>query len=224
VAAAVLHRFSRAALVAVVALVVAGAVLAWVQLSGELAGLWDTTYGARLLIKLGLFAGLLTLAVVNRFVLTPAVAAGDAASADRLRLSLGADIVLGLAVLGVTATFPFSPPPRALGAAEGITVVVSGRGGQATLTLIPGRVGRNRLEAGVADRDGAPIVAREAALAWSLTAAGIEPVRVEASLPLPGVVTVADVELPRSGRWRLQLDLLIDDFTKLTFEGEIDVR
>jgi hypothetical protein len=29
--------------------------------------------------------------------------------------------------------------------------------------------------------------------------------------------------VPRAGRWRLRLDLLVDDFTKLTFEGELVV-
>ena len=125
----------------------------------------------------------------------------------------------------MTATFPFSPPPRATNQPpEGVTVVASGRAGQATLTLIPGRVGANRLEAGAADRDGTPLVAREATIAWSLPAAGIEAIRVNASQPLPGVIVADDILLPRPGRWRLRLDLLIDDFTKLTYEGEIDVR
>ena len=33
----------------------------------------------------------------------------------------------------------------------------------------------------------------------------------------------ASIVLPRGGRWTFQLDLLVDDFTKLTFEGEIVV-
>ena len=69
-----------------------------------------------------------------------------------------------------------------------------------------------------------PVMAREATLAWSLPAAGIEPIRVDAGLPLPGVVVAHDISLPQPGRWRLRLDLLIDDFTRLTYEGEIDVR
>ena len=42
--------------------------------------------------------------------------------------------------------------------------------------------------------------------------------------PLPGVVVADGVLVPRAGRWRLRLDLLIDDFTKLTYEGDIDLR
>ena len=223
-AAAVLRRFAHVAVAAVAMLIMAGAALTWVQLDGSPAGLWQTAYGQRLLAKLALVAGLLALALVNRFALAPAVAEGDARSTRRLRANLIADIALGLAVLAVTATFPLSPPPRALvEQAAGLTVVASGRAGQSTLTLVPGRVGANRLEAGVADRDGAPVTAREASVAWSLPAAAIEPVRVDARQPLPGVVVADGILLPRAGRWRLRLELLIDDFTMLTYEGEIDI-
>ncbi len=224
-AAVVLRRFSRFALAAVALLVAAGGALAWVQLGGDVATIAESAYGQRLLAKLALVAGLLALAMVNRFWLTPAIAAGHPHAPGRLRRTLGIDLVLAAAVLAVTATFPFSPPPRATNQpAEGVTVVASGRTGQATLTLIPGRVGENRLEAGAADRDGTPVIAREATVAWSLPAAGIEPIRTSASQPLPGVIVADDILLPRPGRWRLRLDLLIDDFTKLTYEGEIDVR
>ena len=30
--------------------------------------------------------------------------------------------------------------------------------------------------------------------------------------------------LPRAGRWRLRLGVLVDDFTKLDIEAEIDIR
>jgi hypothetical protein len=29
--------------------------------------------------------------------------------------------------------------------------------------------------------------------------------------------------MPRGGRWRIRLDLLVDDFTKLSFEGEVAI-
>jgi copper transport protein len=74
-----LRRFSAAATGAVAALVVAGACLAWLQLGGKLGAgaLWETAYGLRLAGKLALVAGLLTLAAVNRFVLTPRIARDD---------------------------------------------------------------------------------------------------------------------------------------------------
>jgi copper transport protein len=233
--AAVLRRFSAVATLVVVGLILAGAVLAWIQLDGDVATLGGTAYGWRLLAKLALVAALLALAAVNRFWLTAGVAADRRGARGALRASLAADLGLGLAILAVTATFPFSPPPRALAPraggsaataapADGLAVVASAPGAQATLTLIPGRPGANRLLAWVTDLDGVPVRAREAGVAWSLPSAGIERSRAAAALPTPGVAVADGVVLPRAGRWRLRLDLLIDDFTKLTFEAEIDVR
>jgi hypothetical protein len=74
------------------------------------------------------------------------------------------------------------------------------------------------------DRDGLPIAARSAELFWSMPAAGFERLSLAASLPQPGVVVASPVEIPAPGRWRVRLDLLVDDFTKFSFEGEIDLR
>jgi copper transport protein len=221
----VMHRFSVRAMVAVGALILTGATLAWIQLGGSLSAATSTAYGWRLLLKLALVALLLGLALVNRLVLTPALPSGAGRGVAGLRRTLIADIALALAVLAVTATFPLSPPPRAAAAVEeGVTVVASSRGGQATITLLPGRVGANRVEATVVDRDGLPIVARSGEIAWSMPEGGFEPLHLAAALPLPGVATGAPVTMPKPGRWRLRLDLLVDDYTKLTFEGAIDLR
>ena len=102
----------------------------------------------------------------------------------------------------------------------GVTIVATAQGRQAVIALLPGRPGPNRFEARVTDVGGAPVAAREATVRWSLPEAGIEPVRTAATAPLPGVYAADDLNLPRTGRWVLRLDLLVDDFTELTFEGE----
>ncbi|HEX6011406.1 MAG TPA: CopD family protein [Geminicoccaceae bacterium] len=227
-ASVALRRFSAAATVAVGALALAGAWLAWLQLGGRLARLWETAYGLRLLGKLLLVAGLLALAAANRFVLTPRLARTGARR--WLGRTLVADLALGLAVLALTASFPLDPPPRAAAAtarkeagAEGMTVFVAARDGQAALTLIPGRPGPNRLEAWVTDASGAPVLAEEATVSVAQPEAGIEPVRLPAAMPRPGVYVAAGLPVPLAGRWRLRLDLLVDDFTKRSFEGTFAV-
>ena len=145
-----------------------------------------------------------------------------------LSRTLVADIALGLGVLAVTASFPFDPPPRAIAAAqrdaaEGVTIIVAARDGQATLTLLPGQPGTNRLEAWVTDASGVAVAAKEATVSTALLEAGIEPARSPAAMPRPGVYVAEELAIPRAGRWRVRLDLLVDDFTKLTFEGEIIV-
>jgi copper transport protein len=232
-AAAVLRRFSAAATAAVAALALAGAGLAWAQLGGAIAPLWETAYGLRLAVKLALVACLLGLAAVNRLALTPALARGEAAGRRRLRATLLADMVLGLGVLGLTASLPLDPPPRALAhgsaaveaAEDGVAVVVAAPGGaRAVLTLLPGQPGANRLEGWVTGPDGTPLTAREAQLRLGLPEAGIEPARFPAAMTRPGVYVADGLPVARPGRWRLRLELLVDDFTRLAFEGDLMIR
>lgn len=223
-ARAVLARFSAVAMAAVALIALAGLVLAWVQLGGRLMALWQTAYGLRLSAKLGLVAGLLLIAGVNRFLLTPALEGSSTRTLPRLRRTLGVDLALGLGVLAVTASFPLDPPPRAISrtaAPAGITAVIAAPGGQAVVTLLPGRVGANRLEAWVTDSAGTPITAKEARILLSLPGAGIEPWRVLAAMPQPGVYTADGLFLPLAGRWRLRIELLIDDFTRQRLEGDL---
>lgn len=226
-AAGVLRRFSFLAMAAVSMLTALGLAIAYVQLGAKVEALTSTAYGWRLVAKLALVALLLSLAVLNRTYLSARAAAGQP---NALRRSLFADLGLGLAVLAIMASFPLSPPPRALVAAdaeplagEEVTIVAAGRGGQATFTLLPGRMGSNRLTAWVTDLDGVPIRAREAAIRWSLPVGCLEPFVVAADVPAPGVIEAADLDLPRPGRWQVRLELLIDDFTKLSFEAELAV-
>jgi copper transport protein len=226
-----LRRFSTLATGAVGLLVLAGGALAWIQLGGRAAALWETPYGLRLSGKLVLIGGLLALAAVNRWVLTPSMAQRDPRAPRRLRWTLLIDLALGLGVLGITASFPLDPPPRALASSaaimpeenEGTTIVVTAQGRQAALTLTPGHTGANRLEVWVTDTAGAPVAAKEAIVRLALPEAGIEPARFPATMPRPGAFVASGLPIPRGGRWRLEFDLLVDDFTRLTFSGEVAV-
>jgi putative copper export protein/mono/diheme cytochrome c family protein len=70
IAQAATSRFSTLGLVTVTTLVVTGSINTW-YLAGSVPALVGTPYGRVLLIKLALFAGMLTLAAVNRLKLTP---------------------------------------------------------------------------------------------------------------------------------------------------------
>jgi copper transport protein len=123
----------------------------------------------------------------------------------------------------VTATFPLSPPPRAeAGLPSPAAVVATSQGRRATFTLVPGQAGAHRLEAHIVDAAGEPVAAAEATLRVSLPEAGIEPSRYRLEPVGPGRFATT-LDLPRPGRWRLRLDLLVDDFTKLILEAELDL-
>ena len=98
---AVLHRFSGMGYVAVAALVGSGLINSW-YLVGSVANLFATPYGQLLLVKLGLFSGMLLLAAANRFWLMPALTRdpGRAPIAEqRLRRHVVAEQALGVSVI-----------------------------------------------------------------------------------------------------------------------------
>lgn len=104
-AAAACRSFTPIGLSAV--LLLAGtAIVQVIELMGGLPGLFGTTYGHVALVKLALFIVLLTLAALNRLVLTERVAHGTTA----IRISIIFEMLLGIAVI-VTAGFLASQTP-----------------------------------------------------------------------------------------------------------------
>jgi len=101
----ILLRFSGMGYVAVATLIGSGLINSWF-LVGSIPGLLNTLYGQILLGKLALFAGMLALAVANRFWLVPSMsiirtdaADGSAAWSARLRKHVLGEQFLGWAVL-----------------------------------------------------------------------------------------------------------------------------
>lgn len=98
VLADVADRFGRIAQHVVAVLVVVGIAYAAILL-GSVTALLTTGYGAALLVKILLVAGLLGLAARNRFQIVPALQEGDLAAAMRLRRTINHEILVALAIL-----------------------------------------------------------------------------------------------------------------------------
>jgi copper transport protein len=115
--AGVIVRFSGVAIACVAAVVVTGVYRALAEL-GSFSDFVDTAYGRALLVKLALFAVLLVGGAYNRLVLHPrleraalGLRADDGGAADRLRVSVTAEIVVALGVIGAAAVLVTLPPP-----------------------------------------------------------------------------------------------------------------
>ena len=94
-------RFSGMGYIAVSVLILTGLINSWF-LVGSFSGLITTAYGQLLLVKLVLFAGMLGLAMANRFWLVPSLiqsANGSTASLLKLRQHVTGEQVLGALVL-----------------------------------------------------------------------------------------------------------------------------
>lgn len=106
-----LRRFSNTIPLVLALLIVAGIVLAVVQVR-NLSALVETAYGAVLLAKLALFVLLFALGVFNRLRLTEPAERRDAPAARRLARSIAIETVVAVLIFGV-AQFGGSRPRRA---------------------------------------------------------------------------------------------------------------
>ena len=136
----VMPRFSRLALGCFALLGVTGVYLAWRQ-SGELAALPATEFGRLLLIKSAIVLVIIGLAVL----LAPRGRqrmGGDVAR--RLRRTVLAEAILGVVVLGVTATLVNAAPARVSYAPPLDVTVPAVDGGQVAGAHGAGQAGRER--------------------------------------------------------------------------------
>ena len=110
-----LTRFSGIGALVVATLVLTGIVNTWALTQPRPIGEAITTpYAMVLLIKLGLFAGMLVLAALNRWVLSPRLARASAEDATKaLRRSVGAETVLAVLVIAAVAVLGVLEPPNA---------------------------------------------------------------------------------------------------------------
>jgi copper transport protein len=219
----VLHRFSRAAVPVVGVLVLTGLTLAIVQLESFRA-LIETKYGIILSIKLTLVMVLLGLAALNRFRLTPALAA-DPANTKPLVRSILAECVVVAAILAVVAGWRFTPPPRALTAAAERPLALHLHTANAMFQVLisPGRAGTDRFVLQLMTGDGSPLAAKEATLILSLPERGIEPLERATTLGADGYWSVGGVPVPYPGRWHIRIDALVTDFEKISLEDDFDL-
>lgn len=109
----IMKRYGDIAVYVVAVLMAAGFTLLWIMLESPLA-LFESDYGRALAIKLLFVGGLLGLATVNRYVLTPTLSRGDISALPRLRNSITVEMLLAGLILVLTAGFTTVTGPPAL--------------------------------------------------------------------------------------------------------------
>ncbi len=227
-----LGRFSAMAIPAVAVLVAAGSMLAILQL-GRIGALLDTAYGLRLAAKLVCVVLLLLLAALNRYKLTPALARPGPTAGRGLRLSIGLELALGLAILAATSSLGEAVPPRALAAearllaaapARGFSLVTFTGDKGALIEVTPDKAGRNAVSVHLFAADGAPLEAQEVTLAVAGASTAIEPREQAMVLLAPGHFRAEGAEMPFVGAWSLRLTAIVSDFQEIRFETTVDIK
>jgi copper transport protein len=234
-----LRRFSNTIVPVIALLLLTGLWLAFVQLD-RIDALWTTSYGRVLACKLAAVVAMFALAAANRCWLVPKFETKGGASARPLAISIALELVIALVILGLVALWRFTPPPRALVVDAPVSVHVHGEKAMAQIEIE--RAKQQSPHASVLVLDGAfqPLAAKEVTLVLANPAAGIEPIRINAtragasggandtSKAASAATSAAtstwridDLRIPVAGRWNLRVEILMSDFEKRIIEDTV---
>ncbi|MEV5752692.1 copper resistance protein CopC [Actinoallomurus sp. NPDC052308] len=231
-----LPRFSGLAQVCFAVIAVTGLYLAWRQV-GTFGALGGTTYGRLLLVKFGLVLLVVALAArgrsfVRRRGSEPAedVPAGEL---RRLRVSVAAEVVLGVVVLSVTSvlvnTAParssHAPPVRATVAVPAMAGTHTGLdGGHVELRLTPARRGSNVADIYLVAKGGSLVNVPEVSGRLAPVGKDIGALPVTVSAAEPGHYVASAMSIPYPGRWDLWLNIRTSDFDEVPVHFSFTAR
>ncbi|MFE1826691.1 copper resistance protein CopC [Streptomyces yangpuensis] len=155
-----------------------------------------------------------------------------------LRRTVAAEAVLGVVVLAITTLLTGTQPSRAA-ASESAAVAVgqepqakvvivpfdmgtANHRGQVQITLAPGRVGENTVEAVVFSEDGGLATVPELRLTLTQRESGIGP--LDAKLKnQKGYWATYDLRLPMAGEWNLDIVVRTTDIDQVTVRGTVRI-
>ena len=87
----------------------------------------------------------------------------------------------------------------------------------------PARAGSRTVTVAVWDGSFAPLPAKEVTLVLVRPDAGIEPLRAAATYVADSSWRIEGLTIPMAGRWRVRVEILIDDFEKLSIDDDVDL-
>jgi copper transport protein len=229
-------RFSNMAVGAVVALLTAGIISAYLQLR-TWSALWDNRYGLLVLTKIVLVVPLLGLGAYNNRYAVPRLRAGIASVLERRRFlyTAGTELLIMVGIVAVTAVLVNTEPARveAMEMAaddhaampgpempaghepfEG-TVMLGDM--EAMVTVDPAMAGENTITIMLMDSAAAQDVTK-VSVGASLPSQDIGPLDLMAKPDPaePGTYVIEGASLSIAGDWELRIEALIGEFDLLT--------
>jgi copper transport protein len=226
-AADAVPRFSGLAVVAVSWLLASGAISGFLQVRA-LRGLWETTYGQLLLVKVALVLPLLLLGLYNNRRAVPRLRAQLASAGERTRFlrTAGAELALMVAIVGVTAVLVSEPPARAEVAPKGPYATTAQLGAlELNLVVDPAVAGRNQIHLYLLNpQTGQPTDVAEATVSATLASREIGPLRLTAHRAGPGHFVVRRAQLALAGDWQLRVETRRGDFDAAEATVSVPIR
>jgi putative copper resistance protein D len=226
-------RFSALGVVSVATLFATGSVNSW-YLVGGFAEFTATDYGRLLLIKIALFLGMVAIAAVNRFHLTPAIAdAASTATAQRalrrLRRNASIEAAAGAIVIGIVAVLGTLPPAShanhhpAYGGLppDSAFVHIHSEQGMADVMIEPGRVGKAHATVRLWTEDFEQLDAQTMTFTLTAPEAGSKPAAHIAVPNADGAWQIDDIDLSQAGNWTVEVDAVLTPSRRLELDAPI---
>jgi copper transport protein len=218
-----LRRFSQLALPAVIVLIAAGGIIAYLQVQ-HLNQILTTAYGIVLTAKLVLVGLALSFAAFNRWVLSPAIDRGDPVALRRAFVSIRIELIVLAAILALTAALGQLTPPRHLLAAErdGPRTILAGqmamdRGAMVMATMTTDASGAATLVVEFSDQNNHPVAVQQAVAEFTNLDTGTGPLRETLSADGGGQCHVDGIRLVPHGHWRMTVKADFSDFDRRIF-------
>jgi copper transport protein len=229
-AAAVVARFSTVATTAILAVIIAGSVLAFVEVRALRA--LDTTYGWLLVAKVAVVSLVAVAGAYNHFRLVPSIERtgderGDTLAWARLHRTLRLEVLGMVVILGVTAVLVATQPAREAAGVGGGTASATATLGPGTVNVVvdPARPGTSQLHVYILDATGRPVTdIQSASVEMRLPAKDLGPLTPRVVKAGPGHYQLLDATFPFAGSWQLSVDVRVDEFTAWRATVPIEIR
>ncbi|MDQ3947108.1 MAG: CopD family protein [Actinomycetota bacterium] len=233
----VVPRFSRLATVAVAAVLVTGVFQAWREV-GSKDALTSTTYGRLLMVKVMLFGLLVGLGGLSRrwiharyrvpaLRLSPGPGAAaldqDAETVSRLRRTVGAETVVAVVVLAVTALLVAAEPARSA-LARPFSTELTTDDLLIDVTVDPAKAGPADFHFYTLTPEGAVSDVAEFTARLRLAEADVGPLPLNVEKVAPGHYAAYRSELPLRGSWELEVVARLTEIDQVRATATIPVR
>jgi copper transport protein len=219
--------FSILAVGSVVALILAGTIRGYQEVKA-FHGLWDTTYGKLLLLKIGLVLPLLALGAYNNRFAVPRLKRQIASALEQRRFlrAAGLELAIMAAVVGVTAVLVTEPPAKAsVEAPELISEFVPIGNLEVNYTIEPARTGANVIHLYFfRPKTGQPANVDDAKMSATLPSKSIGPIAIPLQRIVPSHYTTPAAEFPQPGDWQVLIEARRGEFEALTQTVTVPIR
>ncbi len=227
---ATLARFSPLALGSVIAIVITGAIQAYIDVR-SLDGLLHTTYGELVLIKVALLLTLVGLGWINRKRIIPALRrlVGDGRSPGEVGMSarrtMRGELAVMVCVFGVTAALISYAPPIDAASGPFSTNTTIGSA-ELEMTVEPAKVGLNTVHLYLIDaKTGAQFTAtKELTATAKLPSKGIGPLPLKPTVAGPGHYILNSAVLSPGGTWEIEIVDRVSEFEQSSRTVKVPIR